>query len=79
MQEINWGNFKAKFNGREQASFQWLCYLLFCQEFNQPLGIERYENHAGIETSPIKVGDDWIGWQAKFYFYYTISVYTQQH
>ncbi len=67
MQEINWGNFKAKFNGREQAIFQWLCYLLFCQEFNQPLGIKRYENHAGIETSPIRVGDDWVGWQAKFY------------
>jgi hypothetical protein len=67
MQEINWGNFKAKFNGKEQAVFQWLCYLLFCQEFNQLLGIERYENHAGIETSPIKVGDDWVGWQAKFF------------
>ncbi len=67
MQEINWGNFKAKFNGKEQAVFQWLCYLLFCHEFNQLLGIERYENHAGIETSPIKVGDDWVGWQAKFF------------
>ena len=67
IQEINWANFKAKFNGKEQATFQWLCYLLFCEEYNQPLGISRYENHAGIETDPITIDQDVIGWQAKFY------------
>lgn len=67
MQAINWGQFNAKFNGRQQAIFEWLCYLLFCIENNQYLGIARYQNHAGIETNPIKVGEDWIGWQAKFY------------
>jgi hypothetical protein len=67
IQEINWSNFKAKFNGKEQATFQWLCYLLFCEKYKQPLGISRYENHAGIETDPIKVGQDIIGWQAKFF------------
>ena len=67
IQEINWSNFKAKFNGKEQANFQWLCNLLFCEEYNHPLGISRYENHAGIETDPIKVGQEVIGWQAKFY------------
>jgi len=67
MQEPNWGVFSAKFNGKETATFQWLCYLLFCQEFKLPLGVNRYANHAGIESDPIKVGDDFIGWQAKFY------------
>src|SRR5579871_616990 len=67
MQEPNWGNYRAKFNGKEQSTFQWFCYLLFCQEFELPLGISRYENHAGIETDPIQVGEDYIGWQAKFY------------
>lgn len=67
IQEINWSYFKAKFNGREQAAFQWLCYLLFCEKYKQPLGISRYENHAGIETNPIKVGEEIIGWQAKFF------------
>lgn len=67
IQDINWGNFSAKFNGKESGSFQWLCYLLFCQEFNQSLGIGRYANHAGIETDPVEVGDEHIGWQAKFY------------
>jgi len=67
LQEINWGNFRAKFNGKEQSTFQWLSYLLFSEEYKQPLGIARYENHAGIETDPIKVGQEVIGWQAKFY------------
>lgn len=67
MQEVNWGIFSAKFNGREQEVFQWLSYLLFSLEHNRPLGASRYENHAGIETDPIKVGDDYVGWQAKFY------------
>ncbi len=67
MQEINWGNFKAKFNKKEQISFEWLCYLLFCNEFNKDIGISRYKNHAGIETDPIEVNGEYIGWQAKFY------------
>ncbi|MCK5707452.1 MAG: hypothetical protein KAI43_07340 [Candidatus Aureabacteria bacterium] len=67
MQETDWNNFKAKFNGKEQISFEWLCYLLFCKEFNQNIGISRYKNHAGIETNPIKINSEKIGWQAKFY------------
>ncbi len=67
MIEINWGIFKAKFNGKEQSSFQWLCYLLFCKEFNQNIGISRYKNHAGIETDPIEINNEKVGWQAKFY------------
>ncbi len=64
---INWGIFKAKFNGREQSSFEWLCYLLFCHEFDQDAGVFRYKNQAGIETNPIEIGEERIGWQAKFY------------
>jgi len=67
MQEINWNNFKAKFNGKEQSSFEWLCYLLFCKEFNKNIGIFRYKNQSGIETNPISKNKDVIGWQAKFY------------
>lgn len=67
MQEINWNNFKAKFNGKEQKSFEWLCYLLFCKEFNKNTGIFRYKNQAGIETEPIEHNGQMIGPQAKFY------------
>ncbi|PKP60153.1 ATPase [Candidatus Atribacteria bacterium HGW-Atribacteria-1] len=65
--EINWDIFKVKFSGKEQKSFERLCYLLFCKEFKQNIGIPGYKNHAGIETDPIKINGENIGWQAKFY------------
>jgi len=67
MQEINWNNFKAKFNGKEQKSFEWLCYILFCKEFDRDTGIPRYKNQIGIEAEPIEHNDQIIGHQAKFY------------
>lgn len=67
MQNVNWGAFKAKFSGKEQATFEWFCYLLFCIEHGRAYGIARYENHAGIENDPVQVGTNWVGWQAKFY------------
>lgn len=63
----NWDSFKTKFSENPQDNFQWLCYLLFCKEFNKPLGIPAYQNHRHIETTPVTVGDEVIGWQAKFY------------
>lgn len=67
MFEINWNIFKAKFNGKEQKAFENLCYLLFCNEFNQNTGIFRYKNQTGIETEPIEHKGKMIGFQAKFY------------
>lgn len=67
MQEINWNNFAAKFNGKEQSSFEWLCYLLFCDEFDKPTGMFRYKNQAGIETEPIEHDGRVIGFQAKYF------------
>ena len=67
MIEVNWNNFKAKFNGKERESFEVLSYLLFCDEFNQRFGIFRYFNQAGIETDPIQINGEWIGFQSKFY------------
>lgn len=63
----DWNVFKAKFSENPQNNFEWLCYLLFCREFNKHLGIFRYKNQSGIETNPIEQGDEIIGWQAKFY------------
>lgn len=67
MLEINWNIFKAKFNGKEQGAFENLSYLLFCDEFNQDIGIFRYKNQTGIETEPIEHEGKIIGFQAKFY------------
>ncbi|HEY3300777.1 MAG TPA: AVAST type 4 anti-phage nuclease Avs4 [Methylophilaceae bacterium] len=63
----NWDVFKAKFSSNPQKSFEWFCYLLFCQEFNQPNGIFRFINQTAIETNPIVSNGEEIGWQAKFY------------
>jgi hypothetical protein len=64
--EPNWGAFSAKFNGREEKAFEWFCSLLFSKEHKQSIGPLRYFNQAGIEEDPITVGDEVIGWQAKF-------------
>ncbi len=63
----NWEIFRAKFSENPQHNFEWFCYLLFCKEFNKPYGIFRYKNQSAIETNPIEIGDEEIGWQAKFY------------
>lgn len=64
--EANWGNFRAKFNGREQKAFEWLCSLLFYKEHGCPTGALRYFNQPGIEAEPVTLGTEVIGWQAKF-------------
>lgn len=63
----NWNVFKAKFSENPQSNFEWLCYLLFCNEFDRPMGIFRYKNQSGIETDPILFQEEVIGWQAKLY------------
>lgn len=67
IQDINWTKFAAKANGDERNRFEFMCYLLFCKFYNLPYGIERLFNQAGIETRPIQVGEDYIGFQAKFF------------
>jgi hypothetical protein len=67
MIELNWNNFKAKFNGKETAMFENLAYHLFCNEYNIKKGVFRFKNQVGIETEPIRMGNEIIGFQAKFY------------
>ena len=64
---INWNNFKTKFDGKEQKAFESLAYFLFCNEHNIKIGIFRFKNQTGVETEPIRVGKDIIGFQAKYY------------
>ncbi|MDQ1325806.1 MAG: hypothetical protein QG564_930 [Campylobacterota bacterium] len=63
----NWDIFRAKFSENPQYNFEWFCYLLFCKEYNKKFGVFRYKNQAAIETNPIEVDNEVIGWQAKFY------------
>lgn len=63
----DWDVFKVKFKGNSQDNLEWFAYLLFCREYKKPQGIFRYKNQSGIETNPISVGSQVIGWQAKFF------------
>jgi hypothetical protein len=65
--EVNWDVFQNNFSADPRSAFERLSYLLFCFEFNQPHGVFRYFNQPYIETSPIQVGTDCIGFQAKYY------------
>lgn len=63
---LNWNQFKAKFDGREQSEFELLSYILFCHEHGSKIGLFRFKNQAGIETEPINIDGRYIGFQAKF-------------
>ncbi|MEM8129939.1 hypothetical protein Q4R22_13300 [Morganella morganii subsp. sibonii] len=67
MIKTDWEVFKAKFSTNPQDAFEWMCYLLFCNEFRVITGIFRYKNQSAIETNPISSNGINIGWQAKFY------------
>ncbi|EOC5643647.1 AVAST type 4 anti-phage nuclease Avs4 [Vibrio vulnificus] len=67
MIKTDWEIFKAKFSTNPQDAFEWMCYLLFCNEFRVKTGIFRYKNQSAIETNPISSNGVNIGWQAKFY------------
>lgn len=67
MIKADWNIFKTKFSSNPQDGFEWMCYVLFCNEYGARTGIFRYKNQSAIETDPITVGDDKVGWQAKFY------------
>lgn len=67
MIEMNWDIFNVKFSGRTRDSFEWFCYMLFCAEYNYNKGIFRFFNQAAIETEPVLVEGEKVGWQAKYY------------
>jgi hypothetical protein len=50
MIKANWDIFRKKFSENPQGNFEWLCYLLFCKEFNKPFGIFRFKNQSAIEA-----------------------------
>jgi hypothetical protein len=63
--KIDFDEFKL-YNSNPRDAFESLSYFLFCRRFKVK-GIFRFKNQAGIETNPIKVGKDLIGFQSKFF------------
>lgn len=66
MTEINWSIFEVKFSGKQQAAFERMAYALFCSQFNLTNGIFACKNQIGIETEPIEIDGEFIGFQAKY-------------
>ncbi len=64
---VNWNTFKAKFGEASEEVFEYLSYLVFCRKYGLKFGIAGYRNHPGLEKKSIKVGDEHIGFQAKFF------------
>ena len=64
---VDWKAFEYKYSGNPQRAFENLTYFLFCNEFNQKNGIFCYFNQPYLETNPIQVGDEYIGFQSKYY------------
>ena len=65
--KISWERFSLNANGSETKEFERLAYLLFCAETGNRVGLFRFANHPGIETSPLTFNDKETGFQSKFY------------
>ena len=70
---LNWNAFRYKFDGREQEAFEKLAYALFCRKYGLAGGAPRRFNQWYIETDPVRVGEDYVGFQAKYYVSPTVN------
>lgn len=70
---LNWSSFRCKFDGREQEAFEKLAYALFCRKYGLTGGVPRKFNQWYIETDPVQVGNEYIGFQAKHYVSPTVN------
>ena len=64
---VDWDVFHYKNMGKQEQMFEKMTYYLFCDEYHQPFGIEKYYNQVGIETMPIQFKNKEIGFQSKYY------------
>ena len=70
---IKWNSFRFTFDGNEQEAFEKLAYALFCRKYGLSEGTLRMFNQWYIETTPVKIGDDYVGFQAKYYLSPTVN------
>ena len=71
---INWNAFRYKFDCNEQEAFEKLAYALFCWKYGLNGGAPRRFNQWYIETDPVQIGNDYVGFQAKYYVSPTVNV-----
>ena len=65
--KVDWAVFNYLHSDNVEDAFQKLTEQLFCYEFGRPFGVYRFYNQRYIETEPIHVGTDVIGFQSKYY------------
>lgn len=73
MKYPTWNEFIGKNNNDPENAFEALCRLLFKTRYGIGDSLPYFYNHPGIETTPIKSGDEIIGFQSKFFTGETIS------
>src|SRR5574344_1480302 len=73
MRYPTWQNFEAKYSDNPQAAFESLCRLLFRKKYGIGVALPYFYNNAGNETVPVKIEEDEIGFQAKYFVGATID------
>lgn len=64
-QFADWNKFRVK-NEKYTDAFETLCFHIFCRTF-QVTGLTKNHNNPGIETDPVLVDDQYVGFQSKFF------------
>ena len=62
----SWNGFLGKNPKDPEGAFEALCRLLFRTRYGIVDSLPYFYNNPGIETSPVIVGSDVIGFQSKF-------------
>ena len=68
-----WNEFLGKYPIGSEDVFEALCRFLFRTRYGLGDSLPYFFNHAGIETAPITLGKDVIGFQSKFFSGNTID------
>ena len=75
---IRWEVFRARFPvPTARLEFERMASLMFCQRYGLKHGLFRYKNHPNLETEAVVVGNEVIGFQAK-YFDDKVSAHTKE-
>lgn len=69
----SWNEFAGKYPDDPRNAFQALCRLLFRKRFGIGDALPYFYNHPGIETAPITMGTELIGFQSKYFTGETID------
>ena len=73
MRQPTWNEFIGKYPNDPKDALEALSRLLFRTRYGIGDSLPYFYNHPGIETAPITVGNDVIGFQSKFFTGETIN------